>query len=289
MARIVLGVSAALALAGCATEPYPMATPAPEVAPPAPAPSIYDGAPAAVARNELLVCSPLDSNLGPVGADNQSLEYTPYIQTAAGALLRVPTEQACLSSGFGYRTTIGTGSAHTGIDLANPNGGFVFAAGDGWVASEDYRGGYGLVLELDHGRSVHTLYAHLNEIDPRLHPGVFVHAGQAVARMGRTGNATGVHLHYELIVDGVKEDPLAYGTPYQTAPLAPGAQVTEVGEPAPADNALGAPPAQASAPDAAPEALPDTSGDQTPACDPNAAYDPNGACAEAPEQAPPKP
>jgi hypothetical protein len=228
-------------------------------------------------RSELLVCTLTGSNIGTVGDHRQSLEYTPYIPTAAGQLLRDPTESVCLSSGFGYRNTISTGvDNHTGIDLANPNGGWVFAAGDGSIVSDEYRGGYGLVVEIDHGHGVHTLYAHLNEADPRLQPGSFVHAGQAIARMGRTGNATGIHLHYELIVDGVKHDPLSYGTPYENqAPAPPSAQVTEVGQSAPPDNAL--PPdapsqtnednAQPGDPDAAP-----------PPCDPNAAYDPDGPC-----------
>ena len=109
------------------------------------------------------------------------------------------------------------GRIHNGLDLANPNGGFVYAAADGWVAAAGWRGGYGLVLELDHGRGVRTMYAHLSEIDPNLRPGVFVAAGAAVARMGATGNATGVHLHYEVTVDGLQVDPLAYGM--QPAPV----------------------------------------------------------------------
>jgi len=294
MRRFVLGALAAFWLAGCASEPLPAAILAGEPpAPAAPAPSIFDAAPRAEVQSELFICSPQDRNLGPVGARNQSLEYTPYIATRAGSLLRDPTEQVCLSSGFGFRATAdGGGADHTGIDLANANGGFVFAAGDGWVASESYRGGYGLVLELDHGQGVHTLYAHLNEIDPRLHTGAFVHAGQAVARMGRTGNATGVHLHYELIVDGVKQDPLAYGTPYQTIPPPQGAQVTEVGQPAPADNALS--PSQAGAgssaenPPADDQSQPGEHQDQG-QCDANAAYDPNAPCEPAGEQPPPKP
>ncbi len=103
---------------------------------------------------------------------------------------------------------IGGGSWHTGIDIANPAGGFVFAAGDGRVAAIGRRGDYGLTLELDHGAGVHTLYAHLSQVDPRLRPGVGVASGTAIARMGATGNATGVHLHYEVMVDGEKVDPL---------------------------------------------------------------------------------
>lgn len=274
MGRVVLSALAALALAGCATEQATYSRPLPTNLPPAPpGPSIFDTAPRAEVRSELLACSTSGSNIGPLGDHRQSLEYTPYIQTAAGALLRDPTESVCLSSGFGYRTLISTGtgggSAHTGIDLANAEGGWVFAAGDGWVNSDGYRGGYGLVVELDHGQGVHTLYAHLNEADPHLRPGVFVHAGQAIARMGRTGNATGVHLHYELIVDGEKRDPLAYGTPYenQTPYVPPTAQVTEVGQPAPADNAL--------PPDTATQSDP---GGAITYCDPNAAYDPHATC-----------
>jgi hypothetical protein len=265
MGKFVHAAFAAFALAGCASMPMPRATPIPTGAPaPPPGPSIFETAPHAHVQTELRVCSISGSNLGPIGQRHQSLVYTPYIDTVAGELLRDPTDAVCLSSGFGFRSLASTGgSDHTGIDLANADGGWIFAAGDGWIVSENYRGGYGLVLEIDHGRGVHTLYAHLNEIDPTLRPGQFVQSGQAVARMGRTGNATGVHLHYEIIVDGVKEDPLTYGSPFWqdpglATPVAP-SQVTEVGQPAPADNTL-------------------SPADATPRCNVNAAYDPNAPC-----------
>lgn len=273
MGRIVLGAFAALMLAGCATEPMPYSSRLPTGVPQNTGPSIFDTAPNAQVRSELLACSFNGSNIGPLGDHRQSLEYTPYIQTTAGALLRDPTESVCLSSGYGYRTMVSTGGAdHTGIDLANANGGWIFAAGDGWISSAAMRGGYGLVVDIDHGRGVHTLYAHLNEVNPHLRPGMFVHSGQPIARMGRTGNATGVHLHYELIIDGVKKDPLAYGTPYENlAPYhPPSGQVTEIGQSAPADNAL--PPTSDDS---------SSSDDQSAApnyCDPNAAYNPNADC-----------
>ena len=74
---------------------------------------------------------------------------------------------------------------------------------------------------LDHGNGVRTIYAHLNEFDQRLRPGVRVHEGQPIGRMGATGNATGVHLHYEVYVDGMIVDPLHYGRPpvYVSAPV----------------------------------------------------------------------
>jgi murein DD-endopeptidase MepM/ murein hydrolase activator NlpD len=206
---LALGFAAALALAGCAVSntPYPR----PSVDTP-PQPNLYTSAPHAVLHSELFACNSWGANIGEIGERGESVLYTPYIFTPAGALLRNPTESACLSSGFGWRGSAeGGGRVHSGLDLANPHGGFVFAAGEGWVAHAGWRGGYGLVLEIDHGRGVRTMYAHLSEIDPNLRRGVFVAAGAAVARMGATGNATGVHLHYEVTVDGLQVDPLAYG------------------------------------------------------------------------------
>lgn len=217
---------ATIALAGCAATsvPYPRPTPTPYAQPRPPSgPNIYTTAPRAPLQSELFACGSWGSNIGPIGDRRQSLLYTPYIETPAGELLRDPTESACLSSGFGWRSIAeqgGNGRDHTGIDLANANGGFVYAAGDGWISSAAYRGGYGLTLEIDHGHGVRTLYGHLNEIDPNLSVGAFVAAGTPVARMGATGNATGIHLHYEVSIDGLKVDPLSYGSPYR-APLPP--------------------------------------------------------------------
>ena len=87
MGRVVLGALAALALGGCATEPMPSySSHSPTGLPaPTPGPSIFDTAPHASVRGELLACSANGSNIGPIGDHRQSLEYTPYIQTAAGA------------------------------------------------------------------------------------------------------------------------------------------------------------------------------------------------------------
>ncbi|MEQ1617249.1 MAG: M23 family metallopeptidase [Terricaulis sp.] len=207
-----VGIAAA-ALAGCAISNASYA-PAPiVVGGPAAIPNSYVGAASAPLHAELLACHRgTGSNLGPIGARGEAALYTPYIFTPAGPLLRNPTEGACLSSGFGWRGSAdGGGRQHNGLDLANPDGGYIYAAADGWVRSADWQGGYGLVLEIEHGAGVVTRYAHLNEIDPNLRSGIFVAAGAPVARMGATGNATGVHLHFEVMVDGVLVDPLTYG------------------------------------------------------------------------------
>lgn len=187
---------------------------------PATDPGIFRFAPRAPVHSELFVCNTYGANLGEIGYRGETMLFTPYIATPAGALLRAPTDQACLSSGFGWRGSLSSGRQHNGVDLANAEGGWIYAAGDGEVVFAGLRGGYGNVVELDHTRGVRTLYAHLNEIDPRLRPGVRVRGGDAIARMGRTGNATGVHLHYEVWVDGLLVDPLNYGRPpvYISAP-----------------------------------------------------------------------
>lgn len=224
MRRIaVLYMFAFAALSACATPEQGVYPRAPHY-PPAPyaqpqGPTIYASAAFATLHSELFACNSYGSNIGARGARNEVLAYTPYMHTNAGALMRNPTEGACLSSGFGWRGSAnGGGREHTGLDLANANGGFVYAAADGWIVRAGDLGGYGIVIEIDHGERVRTLYAHLAEYDPRLRPGMFVPSGAPIGRMGRTGNATGVHLHYEVSIDGVRVDPLTYGAPPAAAP-----------------------------------------------------------------------
>lgn len=212
--RVFAGFVALCALGACASSPAPIVRhypPAPYQQ--GPSGGLYASAPFAPLHGELFVCNNgAGSNLGEIGPRGEALWYTPYMHTPAGALLRNPTEAACLSSGFGWRNSMGgAGREHVGLDLANRGGGFVYAAADGWVAHAGWRGAYGNVVELDHGHGVRTLYAHLAEIDPRLAPGMFVPARAPMARMGATGNATGVHLHYEVVVNGLRVDPLRYG------------------------------------------------------------------------------
>lgn len=223
--RSVLTLSAALALAlaGCAASGGAYSpTSYPTASRPPVGPSIYETAARAPIHSELIACNHgSGSNIGEIGYRSEALNYNAHIDTPAGPLLRNPTEGACLSSGFGWRGALDDGRQHNGLDLANANGGFIYAAGDGRIRYADYRGGYGNVVEIDHGSGVRTLYAHLSEIDQRLRPGDRVSTGVAIARMGATGNATGVHLHYEVWIDGLLVDPLHYGRPpiYVSAPV----------------------------------------------------------------------
>jgi murein DD-endopeptidase MepM/ murein hydrolase activator NlpD len=95
---------------------------------------------------------------------------------------------------------------HRGIDLTAPTGTSVFAALDGQVIQAGKHKQYGNYVAIDHGNGVVTLYAHhkLNLVTP----GDIVRRGQKIAEVGRTGNATGPHLHFELKVDGMQRNPL---------------------------------------------------------------------------------
>ncbi|MEQ1819965.1 MAG: peptidoglycan DD-metalloendopeptidase family protein [Terricaulis sp.] len=225
MGRIAFSLAAACVLAGCAASntPYPRQVTTTMIAPPvANVPNIYTSAPRAPLHSELFACNSYGSNLGLIGQRGEATNYTPYIDTPAGALLRDPTEVACLSSGFGYRSVAsGGGRQHNGVDLANHDGGFIYAAADGWIVAADYRAGYGNFIEIDHGNGVRTRYGHMAEFDSNLRSGVRVSAGEPIGRMGMTGNATGVHLHYEVVIDGLLVDPLNYGAPqpFQTTPV----------------------------------------------------------------------
>jgi len=94
---------------------------------------------------------------------------------------------------------------HQGLDVATPYGQAVFAPSEGTVVFTGTEGGYGKVLVIDHGYGVKTRYGHLSEITVR--EGERVKRGAKVAAVGNTGRSTGPHLHYEVRVNGIPENP----------------------------------------------------------------------------------
>jgi murein DD-endopeptidase MepM/ murein hydrolase activator NlpD len=96
---------------------------------------------------------------------------------------------------------------HMGTDYAAPMGTPVHAAGDGRVSFEGRRGGYGNAVMLTHSPSVATLYGHLSRFALNLKLGSRVQQGDVIGYVGMTGLATGPHLHYEYLVNGVHKDP----------------------------------------------------------------------------------
>jgi murein DD-endopeptidase MepM/ murein hydrolase activator NlpD len=109
-----------------------------------------------------------------------------------------------LTSGFGPRW----GRMHEGIDIAGGSGTPIAAAATGTVISAGWSGGYGQLVVLDHGNGLSTAYAHLSSIAVRA--GQTVPQGSVVGGMGTTGNSTGVHLHFEVRVNGSAVNPLGY-------------------------------------------------------------------------------
>jgi len=104
-------------------------------------------------------------------------------------------------------------SSHYALDLQEKGGGPIFAAEAGTVIRADYgwNGGFGNVIEIDHGNALVTLYAHNKELYVKA--GDQVQRGQLIAAMGNTGlvyGATGIHIHFEVRVKGVKKNPLLY-------------------------------------------------------------------------------
>jgi len=115
-----------------------------------------------------------------------------------------------ISSNYGYRIhpILKRKILHTGIDIAAPNGTAVKAAAAGEVLFDGWLRGYGRVVILDHGRDYSTLYAHLSA--SLVKEGQVVKAGSVIARVGKTGNVTGYHLHFEVRKGSYVQNPLDY-------------------------------------------------------------------------------
>ena len=115
------------------------------------------------------------------------------------------------TSGFGVRSDpFQHGAAmHPGIDLAGSYGTPIYATADGTVLRAGWNsGGYGNLVEIDHGRGITTRYGHMSAI--LVTPGQHVTRGQQVGRMGSTGRSTGNHLHYEVRIDGRAVNPIPF-------------------------------------------------------------------------------
>jgi murein DD-endopeptidase MepM/ murein hydrolase activator NlpD len=111
------------------------------------------------------------------------------------------------SSTFGVRIDpfIGRPAMHTGLDFRGPTGEPIRVTANGTVTSAGWSGGYGRMIEVDHGNGLSTRYGHLSEI--LVHQGQSVKIGQVIGRLGSTGRSTGPHLHYETRVGGEAIDP----------------------------------------------------------------------------------
>jgi len=136
-----------------------------------------------------------------------------YAYTRAGPtvpqLWPVSNSSRTVSSAYGSQRGRGKNARfHKGIDIPSPRGTPVVATAAGTVALVRSTGDYGRYIVLDHANGYQTLYAHLNDFAVR--SGDRVGAGQTIGSVGKSGNATGYHLHYEVHRNGQTVDPIAY-------------------------------------------------------------------------------
>ena len=155
----------------------------------------------------------LDANAGPferqlyrinisraqVDKLNRTMALVPYRKPVVG--------EVEFTSGFGVRSDpfLGRPAMHTGLDFRAATGDPIRATANGRVVSAAYAGGYGRMVEIDHGNGLATRYGHMSEIHVRV--GDSIKIGQVIGAVGSTGRSTGPHLHYETRIDGEAVDP----------------------------------------------------------------------------------
>ena len=141
-----------------------------------------------------------------------------YDETGKSAkkfLVRKPVNDAIMRSGFGSRRhpILGYVKMHTGVDWATPYGTPIFASGNGVVEVAGLEGGYGKYVKLKHNNGYETAYGHLSAFAKGLEPGKRVRQGQVIGFVGSTGQSTGPHVHYEILVNGRFVDPMRIKLP----------------------------------------------------------------------------
>jgi murein DD-endopeptidase MepM/ murein hydrolase activator NlpD len=141
-----------------------------------------------------------------------------YDETGKSAkkfLVRKPVNNAIMRSGFGSRRhpILGYVKMHTGVDWATPYGTPIFASGNGVVESVGWEGGYGKYVKLKHNNGYETAYGHMSAYAKGLEVGKRVRQGQIIGFVGSTGQSTGAHVHYEILVNGRFVDPMRVKLP----------------------------------------------------------------------------
>ena len=132
------------------------------------------------------------------------------------AFLRTPVEFSYISSKYNLNRkhpVLNKIRAHTGVDYAAPKGTPIISTSSGTVSFIGNKGGYGKLIEIKHSEDYSTRYAHLNKFKKGLSLGDKVSQGEIIGFVGKTGLATGYHLHYEFRVNGMHTDPLTVKLP----------------------------------------------------------------------------
>jgi murein DD-endopeptidase MepM/ murein hydrolase activator NlpD len=148
--------------------------------------------------------------------DDAVIDY--YDETGKSAkkfLVRKPVNNAIMRSGFGIRRhpILGYVKMHTGVDWATPYGTPIFASGNGVVEKAEWEGGYGKFVRIKHNNGYETAYGHMSAFAKGMEPGKRVRQGQVIGFVGSTGQSTGAHVHYEILVNGRFVDPMRIKLP----------------------------------------------------------------------------
>jgi murein DD-endopeptidase MepM/ murein hydrolase activator NlpD len=147
--------------------------------------------------------------------------FTPEGYSMRKAFIRSPVDFRRISSRFQrerWHPVLGKKRPHKGVDYAAASGTPIKAAGDGKISFRGRKGGYGRTIILRHGSNITTLYAHMSSYKRGLSKGSRVKQGQVIGYVGKSGLATGPHLHYEFRVNGSHRNPLTVKLP-QADPL----------------------------------------------------------------------
>jgi murein DD-endopeptidase MepM/ murein hydrolase activator NlpD len=136
-------------------------------------------------------------------------------KSAKKFLVRKPVNNAIMRSGFGSRRhpILGYVKMHTGVDWATAYGTPIFASGNGVVEVAGWEGGYGKYVKLKHNNGYETAYGHMSAFAKGMEPGKRVRQGQVIGFVGSTGQSTGAHVHYEILVNGRFVDPMRIKLP----------------------------------------------------------------------------
>lgn len=139
-----------------------------------------------------------------------SSSSTASVYTGNGKFTWPSASSTRITSGFGKRDkpNAKATSVHRGIDIGAPMGSNVLAAEAGTVVTAGYNGSYGYYVTINHGGGYVTLYAHNSRL--LVSKGDTVKRGQVIAKVGSTGNSTGPHIHFEVMVNGVCQNPTKY-------------------------------------------------------------------------------
>ena len=155
----------------------------------------------------LYACTPNFSNRPTTDSNGRILNYDALVVAKGVILAASPVNGACMTSGFGPRF----GSMHKGIDLQARPAVPIYSAAPGRVLEVSQQSGFGYQVLIGHGNGVYTRYAHLAYFDEGLAPGQKIGFGQPLGMMGATGNATAIHVHYEILTGNYNTPKKSWG------------------------------------------------------------------------------